>query len=502
MRPSSFIVGIAAATIFVSSALAEEHPCVQPQDPFVVALCSDPELRATADQQREEMMALWNRLSPQEQGKFRNDQLAWRDFTARRCRVDHLLLAPLSAETKNCLRQAEARRTEFLRHYGQTDTPTALHPNPNVLPQVTSPTSVAVTDDQGATAYQNGLRDRAAWEQWFNSLLGDYKTGALYWATQRSLPHPGPCQQINGDFDAGCTQAKMKLSASDTLRKTEPNYKAGWNAWAPSEPSAAPSVQKVPSAVVAARAQETTTTTSTTAQTTVEKTPDGQTTNGIDRDGDAIRQHCLGQWPSDFEMRAYCERKQREAVGTLGRGRPEDISADDFTIIRGKCATDWPSDFEMQAYCERKQREAVQALRKSAETQLQSSFSAPSPKTAPTDTFGFKELQSITDASQNNEARFNQDYKGKTFSDIGVLKSVGERSWLTGGNLVRVEAPNGWLISSSVYCFPKLGSSETANWPSRMPIKITGTIYSTTLGDLWLEDCQLKPLPMITPDKT
>jgi len=129
MRPSSFIVGIAAATIFVSSALAEEHPCVQPQDPFVVALCSDPELRATADQQREEMMALWNRLPPQEQDKFRNDQLAWRDFTAPRCRVDQLSLQPLSAETKNCLKQAEARRIEFLRHYGQTETPTALHPN-------------------------------------------------------------------------------------------------------------------------------------------------------------------------------------------------------------------------------------------------------------------------------------------------------------------------------------------------------------------------------------
>jgi hypothetical protein len=252
MRPSSFIVGIAAATIFVSSALAEEHPCVQPQDPFVVALCSDPELRATADQQREEMMALWNRLSPQEQGKFRNDQLAWRDITARRCRVDHLLLAPLSAETKNCLRQAEARRLEFLRHYGQTDTPTALHPN--ALPQVTSPASIAVTDEQGATAYQDGLHDRAAWEEWFNGLQGDYKTGAFFWSSQRSLPKPGSCKQMNDDSYAGCTAAKTRLSASDTRRKTEPDYKAGWNALNPRDlttSAAAPSAPQ-PSAPVAA----------------------------------------------------------------------------------------------------------------------------------------------------------------------------------------------------------------------------------------------------------
>ena len=254
MRPSSFIVGIAAATIFVSSALAEEHPCVQPQDPFVVALCSDPELRTIADQQREEMMALWNRLPPQEQDKFRNDQLAWRDFTARRCTVDQPSLQPLSAETKNCLKQAEARRIEFLRHYGQPDTPTALHPN--VLPQVASPTSVAVTDDHGATAYQDGLRDRAAWEEWFNSLRGDYKTGAFHWVSQRSLPHPGSCQQMSGDFYSGCTAAKTRLSASDTRRKTEPGYKAGWNAWNPSDLTTAAAPAPQPSVVAPPVASE------------------------------------------------------------------------------------------------------------------------------------------------------------------------------------------------------------------------------------------------------
>jgi len=92
----------------------------------------------------------------------------------------------------------------------------------------------ALAEDHGAAAYQDGLHDRAAWEQWFNSLQGDYKTGAFYWASQRSLSHPGSCQQMNGDFYAGCTQAKVKLSASDTRRKSEPSYKAGWNGWSPS----------------------------------------------------------------------------------------------------------------------------------------------------------------------------------------------------------------------------------------------------------------------------
>jgi hypothetical protein len=199
MPTSGLLVGIASAAIFVSSALAEDHPCAQPQDPFVVALCSDPDLRATADQQRDEMMALWNRLSPQDQDKFRKDQLAWRSFTARRCRVDRPMPLPLSAETKICLGQAEAGRIAYLQHYGQTDAPMAQHPNATAQDTPTASTL--------GSAYQDGLRDRAEWERWFNSLQGDYKTGAFHWASHRSLPQPGSCQQMNGDFYAGCTAA-------------------------------------------------------------------------------------------------------------------------------------------------------------------------------------------------------------------------------------------------------------------------------------------------------
>jgi hypothetical protein len=80
------------------------------------------------------------------------------------------------------------------------------------------------------TLFEQGQRDRASWEQWFNGLQGDYKTGAFYWSSQRSTPHPGTCQQMNADFYAGCTAAKVKLAPSDALRKTEPDYKAGWTA--------------------------------------------------------------------------------------------------------------------------------------------------------------------------------------------------------------------------------------------------------------------------------
>jgi hypothetical protein len=85
-----------------------------------------------------------------------------------------------------------------------------------------------------SSLFEQGLQDRGQWEQWFNSLQSDYKTGAFFWASQRSLPNPGSCKQMNDQFYAGCTEAKVKLSTSDALRKTEPDYKTGWNAWDPS----------------------------------------------------------------------------------------------------------------------------------------------------------------------------------------------------------------------------------------------------------------------------
>jgi hypothetical protein len=36
--------------------------------------------------------------------------------------------------------------------------------------------------------FDQGSQDRGQWEQWFNSLpAGDYKTGAFFWVSQRSL---------------------------------------------------------------------------------------------------------------------------------------------------------------------------------------------------------------------------------------------------------------------------------------------------------------------------
>ena len=56
-------------------------------------------------------------------------------------------------------------------------------------------------------------------------------------------------------------------------------------------------------------------------------------------------------------MRAYCERRQRQAVaGIAGRRPPNDI--------RLHCAHEWPRDFTMRDYCERKQVESYEQLKR------------------------------------------------------------------------------------------------------------------------------------------
>jgi hypothetical protein len=78
--------------------------------------------------------------------------------------------------------------------------------------------------------YDQGLHDRTSWENWFQSLSGDNKVGAEYWAGQRSLPNPGNCLGTP-DFQRGCNEAKARLTPCDTLRKSQSEYRAGWNAY-------------------------------------------------------------------------------------------------------------------------------------------------------------------------------------------------------------------------------------------------------------------------------
>jgi len=84
------------------------------------------------------------------------------------------------------------------------------------------------------TSYGDGRRDRLEFEKWVQSLRTQYKDmydGAQYWAARRSDPKVPICPV--GTYEGwtqGCEQAKAKLDPIDKRRKSDADYKAGWNA--------------------------------------------------------------------------------------------------------------------------------------------------------------------------------------------------------------------------------------------------------------------------------
>jgi hypothetical protein len=108
---------------------------------------------------------------------------------------------------------------------------TAISPRVPTLVPPAPPTPTPTTSPM----FQKGLADRTAWENWLLKLDGDKRAGAEYWASQRSIPHPGACIGTPA-FVAGCNQAKPRLAPCDILRKSEPDYKLGWNSF-PENPS-------------------------------------------------------------------------------------------------------------------------------------------------------------------------------------------------------------------------------------------------------------------------
>jgi hypothetical protein len=74
------------------------------------------------------------------------------------------------------------------------------------------------------------LRDRTVWEDWFNGLSGEEHAGAGFWAAERSKPIPRGCFGTAA-FVQGCQEANARLANPDLLRRTEPEYRTGWNSY-------------------------------------------------------------------------------------------------------------------------------------------------------------------------------------------------------------------------------------------------------------------------------
>jgi hypothetical protein len=108
-------------------------------------------------------------------------------------------------------------------------------------PSASSGSPASATTPPEVVAYDQGHADREAWESWIASLQGPELQGAVFWSGQRSLPNPIACDAgaqaaypndgaSSAIFSQGCQAAQVKLGSSDARRKSEPLYKAGWNA--------------------------------------------------------------------------------------------------------------------------------------------------------------------------------------------------------------------------------------------------------------------------------
>jgi hypothetical protein len=96
-----------------------------------------------------------------------------------------------------------------------------------------APANPALALSLPSIAFQQGLADRQGWEQWFGSTAGDFHDGAAFWAEHRGDHKPASCStssdKVSDEWTAGCIAAKQRLAPPDARRKTEPDYRRGWN---------------------------------------------------------------------------------------------------------------------------------------------------------------------------------------------------------------------------------------------------------------------------------
>lgn len=85
---------------------------------------------------------------------------------------------------------------------------------------------------QELSPYDAGRADRTAFEEWMSHQRGDTRAGAEFWAEQRSAPRPQPCDEQTSksrEWRVACAMARRLLAPADVRRRTEPDYRRGWN---------------------------------------------------------------------------------------------------------------------------------------------------------------------------------------------------------------------------------------------------------------------------------
>jgi uncharacterized protein len=218
---------VCLALVSITAASAASFDCNKAATPVEKMICQSGALSGLDDQ----MVQIYGlRLAKSDNpSALRTAQLTWLRNRRNKCTDDACLIA------------AYNERLLALGVQPQINTTPAQ--SGDIVPAPLTPT-VAAMDSPPSPNFQQGQADRTSWEAWFGSQTSDYYAGAAYWASHRSLPNPGSCSarppSTSATWTAGCYAAQQRLAAADVRRKSEPDYRLGWNNAPPVVSSLAP----------------------------------------------------------------------------------------------------------------------------------------------------------------------------------------------------------------------------------------------------------------------
>lgn len=78
-----------------------------------------------------------------------------------------------------------------------------------------------------------------------------------------------------------------------------------------------------------------------------------------------IKAKAKEEWPNDYQMQVHEIEKQQAAIQDLKKGKPSDLTNEEFEQIRANAMAYWPNDFQMWLHEEQKQIEGLRKLRNS-----------------------------------------------------------------------------------------------------------------------------------------
>jgi hypothetical protein len=117
--------------------------------------------------------------------------------------------------------------TQFLRSDDSGDrSGSALQPGGAAPPPPSSNQQASAQ----TPSFAAGRAARMDYEQWYGSLDGEYKQGAGWWASHRSAGRVTcTTEPHTATWMLGCSGAQRRLEPADQRRRTDADFRAGWN---------------------------------------------------------------------------------------------------------------------------------------------------------------------------------------------------------------------------------------------------------------------------------